>query len=73
VLNKNEEFCELQKPFQSSIGHFQLTLLFFDPHDQVSHQNQLTIEPVGAFFVSMLNNEVIHWTLLVFIVLQGLQ
>ncbi len=30
------------------------------------------IEPIGAFFVSTLNNEVIHQTLLVLNVLQGL-
>jgi len=32
------------------------------PHDQGSHQNTLIIEPIGAFFVSTINNEIIHWT-----------
>jgi len=29
------------------------------PHDQSSHQNVPTMEPVGAFFVPIVTNEVI--------------
>jgi len=50
-----------------------LTLKGRGPHAQGSHQNALIIGPIGAFFVSRVNNEVIHQTLLVGLsVLQGL-
>jgi len=38
-----------------------------------SHQNAPIIEPIGAFFVTIVNNEVIHHSFLVFSILQGLK
>jgi len=41
-------------------------------HNAGSHQNAQSIGPIGAFDVSTQNNEVIHQTLLVLGILQGL-
>jgi len=42
------------------------------PQDQGSHQNAVIIEPIGAFFVSIMNNKVIHQILISLSILQGL-
>jgi len=44
-----------------------------NPYDQNNCQNVWIIGLVGAFFVSIIINEVIHWKFLVPNVLQGLQ
>jgi len=49
--------------------------LTFEGHvslDQGSHQNGWIIEPIGAFFVCTINNQVIHRPLYSLNVLQGL-
>jgi len=53
----------------------EVSRFIFEKHtfyDQGSHQNAPIIGPIGAFFVSRVNNEVIRQTLLVFVILQGL-
>jgi len=39
-----------------------LTLEGYNPHDQGSHHNALIIDPIGAFFVSTIDSEIIIWT-----------